>query len=92
MAVARVAGAGVGDGGSNGWSEGVGDSDGCGSVGSKSKGADITTALATAVAMVAARVVGAGVGDSGDDGCSKGGRYPRNARGLRHPRAPAYGQ
>ncbi len=76
MAVARAAGAGVGDGGGYGWSKGVGDSNGCSLVGSKSKGAGVTTALATAVATAVARVAGAGVGDSGDDGCSEGADTP----------------
>jgi len=38
-AAARAAGAGVGDSGGDGWSEWVGDSDGCGSVGSEGIGA-----------------------------------------------------
>jgi hypothetical protein len=82
-------GAGVGDSGGNGWSKGVGDSDGCGLIGSKGEGAGVTAALATAMGTAAARVAGAGVGDSSGNGFSNRGRYPRNARGLRRPHAPA---
>ncbi len=82
----------MGDSGGNGWSKGVGDSDGCGLVGREGKGAGSTKALAMAVATAAARVAGAGADDSGGDGCSKGGQYPRDVRGLRCPCAPARGQ
>ncbi len=58
----------------------------------RAKGQVSATASVTAVAMAAARVAGVGVGDSGGDGSSERGQYPRDARGLRCPRAPARGR